>query len=126
VGLKGIAANQETIGGHFYNLSIGKHEITPATTIAAIVGLQPLDWSWQMPDDTEHTLDIDAALNSIRIQNTEGGPRVPDNPLGRLIPETPDEVQVPTRKVALTRMHTARIAQLKSIFLRKHLNDKAE
>lgn len=76
-----------------------------------------------MPDDTEHTLDIDAALHAIRVHDRDGGPRVPENPLGRLIPEMPDQVQVPTRKAALARMHTARIAQLRSIFLRKHLND---
>ncbi len=75
---------------------------------------------------SERELDIDDALNSIRIQKTEGGPRVPENPLGRLVPDTPDLVQLPSRKAALARMRTARITQLRSIFLRKHLNDKAE
>ncbi len=76
--------------------------------------------------DSENALDIDAALNSIRIQKTEGGPRVPENPLGRLVPDTPDAVQLPSRKAALARMHTSRIKQLRSIFLRKHLNDRPE
>jgi hypothetical protein len=79
-----------------------------------------------MPADSERTLDIDAALHAIRAHNREGGPRVPENPLGRLTSETPERLQVPTRKAALARMHTARITQLRSIFLRKHLNDGAE
>lgn len=79
-----------------------------------------------MTNHPEHGLDIDAALHAIRVQNRDGGPRVPDNPLGRLVPDTPDAVQLPSRKAALARMKTARIVQLRSIFLRKHLTDKPE
>lgn len=72
------------------------------------------------------SLDIDDAIHAIKVQNRDGGPRVPDNPLGRLIPDAPDAVQLPSRKAALARMRTARIVQLRSIFLRRHLNDKRE
>jgi hypothetical protein len=69
-------------------------------------------------------LNIDAAIHAIVVHKRDGGPSVPENPLGRLVPDTPDAVQLPSRKAALARMHTSRIAQLRSIFLRKHLDAK--
>jgi hypothetical protein len=74
-------------------------------------------------DQHDTSLDIDAAIEAIRVQKQEGGPRTPDNPLGRLIPDRPDPIQPPSVKAALARMRTARISQLRSIFLRKHVND---
>jgi hypothetical protein len=70
------------------------------------------------------SLDIDAAVQAIRVHDRDGGPSVPENPLGRLIADTPDQVQLPSRRAVLARMRTARIAQLKSIFMRQHLDEK--
>lgn len=69
------------------------------------------------------TLNIDDAIHAIEIRKRDGGPCPPENPLGRLTPDIPDPIQQPSRKAALARMRTARISQLRSIFLRKHLND---
>lgn len=69
-------------------------------------------------------LDIDAAARAIRVHKDLSGPAVPENPLARLIADTPEMDTRLARKDILARMRTARIVALRRHFDRTHLNSE--
>jgi hypothetical protein len=66
-------------------------------------------------------LDLDDAQHAIYVHEELAGPDVPENPLARLVPKTPDSPMLVSRAAAIARMRTARIVCLRRHFDRQNL-----
>jgi hypothetical protein len=61
---------------------------------------------------------VDDWMHALYVRHELKGPAVPENPLARLVADSPDSAMPPSKKAALAHMRSARMRALRVLFSR--------